>query len=71
MSRLVRDKYHGLPVHTKVHWRYRGAIGHGEIVGIETEGATRRRTEYRVREFDHHPGEKDILNHWGGVLRKD
>lgn len=55
---------------TKVHWAYRGAIGHGTVIGIETLGTNAGNTRYRVRETDHHPGEKNILVHTGKALKK-
>lgn len=53
----------------KVSWPYRGAIGHGTVVGVATKGNTPATTRYKVREHDHHPGEKDILIHTGKALR--
>lgn len=56
---------------TKVRWPYRGAVGHGEVVKVLKLGKTNADTEYVVREFDHHPGEKDLLHHYGKVLTRE
>lgn len=55
---------------TKVHWHYRGAIGHGTVIGIASKGNSEATTRYRVRETDHHPGEKSVLIHTGKALKK-
>lgn len=52
----------------RVRWPYRGAIGHGEIVRVYKLGKDNDSTEYVVKEFDHHPGEKALLHHFGRVL---
>lgn len=52
-------------VGTKVKWHYRTAIGTGRIAGYKTKGATHAATEYKLQEFDHHPGEPEFVYHWG------
>lgn len=59
----------GFKVGDYVEWSYRGATGHGKIVGVAKEGPTPDETEYRVKEYDHHTGEKNVLNHYGKALR--
>lgn len=59
-----------IPAGTAVSWHYRGAIGHGTVVGVAKKGTTAATTKYRVREHDHHPGEPAILEHYGRVLSR-
>lgn len=65
-----RPKVKTLPVGTKVHWHYRGAIGHGTVVKVYRLGTTPANTEYMVRETDHHPGEAAVLHHFGSALKR-
>lgn len=64
-------KFKPLAKGTKVWWRYRSAIGHGEIEGVHKMGTTNNTTEYDVKEFDHHPDEPDIVPHFGKALHKE
>lgn len=59
-----------LPRGTKVTWHYRGAIGHGTVVSVAKKGTTAANTKYNIREKDHHPGEKAILQHYGRALKR-
>jgi 2'-5' RNA ligase len=53
---------------TKVSWHYRSAIGHGTIESVAKLGTSNARTLYNIREHDHHPGEPDIVQHYGSAL---
>lgn len=55
----------------KVWWHYRSAIGHGRIVGIDKRGTSAATTRFKVQEYDHHPGEKNIVLHFGSALHVD
>lgn len=59
-----------IPSGTAVTWRYRGGEGHGTVIGIASMGTTSATTRYRVREHDHHKGEKPVLIHTGRALRR-
>ncbi|MDE2099054.1 MAG: hypothetical protein KGL39_17505 [Patescibacteria group bacterium] len=58
------------PTGTHVSWHYRSAIGRGVIDGIAEHAETHDDTKYRIRESDHHPGEPDIVEHYGRALTK-
>ncbi|HEX7355259.1 MAG TPA: hypothetical protein VF288_10555 [Mycobacteriales bacterium] len=57
-----------LPKGTKVSWHYRSAIGHGKVKGIHKLGTSADKTEYDISESDHHPGEPDVVRHYGSAL---
>jgi hypothetical protein len=64
----LTKKVETFPVGTQVTWHYRSAIGHGTIEGIAKKGKTSANTKYRIREHDHHPGEPEIVEHYGHAL---
>ena len=73
MRKIKRSKkkaFATIPRGTAVHWRYRGAIGHGTVVGIASKGTSNATTRYKVRQHDYHPGEKAVLIHTGAALRR-
>jgi hypothetical protein len=70
LSKKTR-KFKTIPIGTKVSWKYRSAIGHGKIHSVFKLGTNAASTKYYVKEFDHHPGEKGILKHYGRVLHKE
>ena len=53
---------------TNVTWHYRSAIGHGTIESVYKMGTNPDNTEYNIRQHDHHPGEPDIVHHYGRAL---
>lgn len=53
---------------TPVSWPYRSATGHGYVDGVAKEADTSADTEYNVRQVDHHPGEPEVVKHYGRVL---
>lgn len=57
-----------LPNGTHVTWHYRSAIGHGTIVGVAKQATKAEKILYKIREHDHHPGEPDIVEHYGSAL---
>lgn len=48
---------------THVTWHYRGAIGHGVIVGVHKLGTTADNTEYSIRQSDHHVSKSGSKEH--------
>lgn len=65
-----KPKVNTIPVGTKVSWHYRGAIGHGTILGVHQLGNSSATTEYSIGESDHHPGEAKVLFHYGRALSR-
>ena len=57
-----------IPAGTKVTWHYRSAIGHGTVKSIYKKGTNADNTEYSIQQHDHHPGEPDIVHHYGSAL---
>lgn len=60
-----------IPDGTDVSWHYRSAIGHGTVEGVHKKGTTSANTEYSIREHDHHPGEPDVVQHYGSALTRE
>lgn len=64
-------KFEPIPKGTAVSWHYRSAIGHGTVQGVHTLGTQPANTLYSIREHDHHPGEPDVVLHYGRALTRD
>ena len=69
-ARKRARKVKTIPRGTPVTWHYRGAIGHGTVAGIASKGTTSATTRYKVREHDHHKGEKPVVIHTGRALHR-
>lgn len=52
-----------------VHWRYRAAIGSGNVTGVHVKADTCDDTEYSIHQLDHHEGEDATVYHYGRVLK--
>lgn len=59
-----------IPDGTAVSWPYRGTRGHGTVQSVYKRGTTTGSTEYNIREHDHHPGEPDVVHHYGRALTR-
>lgn len=75
-SRPITKKPDGknpFPDGTSVWYHYRSAVGHGTVIGVAKYGTTWDKTEYLIRETDHHVSskgskEKPVVKHYGAVL---
>ena len=69
-SKTTEKEFETIPSGTEVTWHYRSAIGHGTVKGIYKKGTNADNTEYSIQQHDHHPGEPEIVHHYGKALTR-
>ena len=69
-SKKAEKEFDTIPAGTEVTWHYRSAIGHGTIKDIYKKGTNADNTEYSIKQHDHHPGEPEIVHHYGRALTR-
>ncbi len=69
-TKETEKKFDTIPAGTEVTWHYRSAIGHGTVKSIYKKGTNADTTEYSIRHHDHHPGEPEIVHHYGRALTR-
>ena len=69
-SKIEAKEFETIPAGTEVTWHYRSAIGHGTVKSIYKKGKNADTTEYSIEQHDHHPGEAEIVHHYGKALTR-
>ena len=69
-SKTTEKEFNTIPAGTEVTWHYRSAIGHGTVKSIYKKGTNADNTEYSIKQHDHHPGEDEIVHHYGKALTR-
>lgn len=72
-GKAAKPDFTPIPNGTHVTWHYRGAVGHGTVIGVHKLGTDPDSTEYSIQEHDHHvsetgSAEKPVVYHFGSAL---